>query len=87
MKTFREILKLRNFKKEPTCFKKLDNPTCIDIIFKSKLFSSKNTYVVETGLSDFHGMIEGVMKMHFLKMKPQVVSYRKYKDFLGLIKV
>ena len=26
-------------------------------------------------------MIVAVMKMHFLKMKPQVVSYRKYKDF------
>ena len=24
-----------------------------------------------------------MMKMHFPKMKPQVVSYRKYKDFLN----
>ena len=41
----------------------------------------KNIYVIETGLSDFHKMIVAVMKMHFPKMKPQVVSYRKYKDF------
>ena len=26
-------------------------------------------------------MIVAVMKMHFPKMKPQVVSYRKYMDF------
>ena len=28
-------------------------------------------------------MIAAMMKMHFPKMKPQVVSYRKYKDFLN----
>ena len=37
--------------------------------------------MIEIGLSDFHKMIVAVMKMHFPKMKPQVVSYRKYKDF------
>ena len=37
--------------------------------------------MIETELSDFHKMIVAVMKMHFPKMKPQVVSYRKYKDF------
>ena len=37
--------------------------------------------MIETGLSDFHKMITHVMKMHFPKMKSQVVSYRKYKDF------
>ena len=41
----------------------------------------KNIYVIETGLSDFHKMIVAVMKMHFPKMKPQIASYRKYKDF------
>ena len=41
----------------------------------------KNKYVIETGLSDFHKMIVAVMKMHFPKMKQQVVSYREYKDF------
>ena len=32
-------------------------------------------------LSDFYKMIVAEMKMHFPKMKPQVVSYRKYKEF------
>ena len=36
---------------------------------------------METWLSDFHKMIVAVMKMPFPKTKPQVVSYRKYKDF------
>ena len=37
--------------------------------------------MIETGVSDFHKMIEAVMKMHFPKMKPQIVGYWKYKDF------
>ena len=37
--------------------------------------------MIETELSDFHKMIVAVMKMHFPKMKPQVVSYQKYKEF------
>ena len=37
--------------------------------------------MIEAGLSDFHKMVVAVMKMHFPKTKPQVISYRKYKDF------
>ena len=75
MKKFAEIYKLRNLIKEPTCFKNPQNPACIDLILTNKLLSFKNTYVIEAGLSDFHKLIVGVMKMHFPKMKPQVVSY------------
>ena len=81
MKTFGEIYKLRNLIKKPTCFKNPESPKCIELILTNKPFSFKNTYVIEAGLSDFHKMIVAVMKMHFPKMKPQVVSYRKYKDF------
>ena len=81
MKTFREIYKLRNVIKEPTCFKNQENPKCIDLILTNKPFSSKNTYVIVAELSGVHKMIVAVMKMCFPKMKPQVVSYWKYKDF------
>ena len=37
--------------------------------------------MIRKELSDFHKMTIAVMKMHFPKMKPQVVSYRKYKEF------
>ena len=65
IKTFCEICKLRNLIKEPTCFKNLENPTCIDLILTNKSLSFKNTYVIEIGISDFHKMITAVMKMHF----------------------
>ena len=83
MKTFDKIYKLSNLKKEPACFKNPQNPTCIDLILANKPLSFKNTNVIETKLSNIHKMIAAMMKMHFPKMKPQVVSYRKYKDFLN----
>ena len=81
MKTFGEHYKLQNLIKEPTCFKNPENPTCIDLILANNLLSFKNAYVIVTGLSDFHKMIEAVMKVHFTKMKSRIVSYSKYKDY------
>ena len=72
MKTFSETYKLRNLIKELTCFKSPENPICMDLILTHKLLSFKNTYVIQTGLSDFHKMIV-MIKMYFPKMKPQVV--------------
>ena len=79
MRVFGEIYKLRNL--EPTCFKNQESPTCIDLILTNKPLGFKNTCLIETGLSDFYKMVVAVMKMHFPKIKPQVISYRKYKEF------
>ena len=72
---------LRNLIKESTCFKNPENTTCIDLILTNKPLSFKNKYLIEAGLSDFHKIVVAVMKMYFPKMKPQVITYRKYKDF------
>ena len=77
MRTYAEIYKLQILIKEPACFKNPENPACIDLILTSKPLSLKNTYVIETGLSDLHKMIVAVMKIQFPKMKPQVINYRK----------
>ena len=74
MKTFVQNYKLQNLIKESTCFKNSENPTCIDLILTKKPLSFKNIYVIVTGLSDFQKMIIAVMKMHFPKIKPQVLS-------------
>ena len=81
VKTFCEIYKIRNLIKEGTCFKNPENPSCIDLILRNKPVSLKNTYVIGAGLSDFHKTIVAEMKMHFPKMKSQVISYRKCKVF------
>ena len=47
----------------------------------NKPLSFQTTTVIETRLSDFHKVVVAVMKMHFPKMKPRVIRYRKYKTF------
>ena len=76
-----KIINHENLIKKPTCFKNPENPICIDLILTNEPLSFKNKYVIVTVPSDFHKIIVAVMKMHFPKMKPQVVSYRKFKDF------
>ena len=74
-------LQITKLIKEQTCFQNPDNPICTDLILTNKPLSFKSTYVIGAELSDFYKMIVAEMKMHFPKMKPQVVSYRKYKEF------
>ena len=64
--------------KEPTCFKILENPTCIDLILTNRLKCFQNSNVFETRLSDFHKLTFTVLKAYFQKQKPKVIKYRNY---------
>ena len=54
MKSFCNTYNLKCLVKEPTCFKNIDNPSCIDLILTNKPSYFQNNCVIETGLSDFH---------------------------------
>ena len=71
----------RNLVKEPTCFKNVNNPSCIDLFLSNSYLSFQNTTTVETGLSDFHKMSLTVMKTTFPKSQPKIIYYRDYKNF------
>ena len=43
--------------------------------------SFQSTYVIETGLSNFHLMTLTVMRKKFRKDKPRIINYRPYNDF------
>ena len=72
---------IKSLVKEKTCFKSMENPSCIDLFLTNSVHSFQNTTVVETGLSDFHKMAVTVMKTTFPKAEPQVHYYRDYKNF------
>ena len=72
---------LSNLIKEPTCFKNHENPSCIDLILTNFRRHFQNSMAVETGLSDCHKMIVSVMKSQYEKLKPKLISYRKYNNF------
>ena len=81
MKSFCDSYTLTSLIKEPTCYKNLQNPSCIDLILTNSPYSFQNSYVVETGLSDFHKMTVTVMKTTYEKLKPKIKNYRDYKNF------
>ena len=67
--------------KQHTCFKNIDNPSCIDLFITNCYRSFQNTITVSTGLSDFHKMIVTVMKTTIPKSKPKIIQYRDYKSY------
>ena len=72
---------LKNLVKNPTCFKNIDHPSCIDLILTNKSGSFQNTLVIETGLSDFHRLTVTVMKVNFQKQVPKILYKRNMKHF------
>ena len=44
--------------------------------------SFQNSCTKETGLPNFHKMYVTVLKMKFVKLEPNIVHYRDYKNFL-----
>ena len=60
MNIFCESYTLSSLIKKPTCYKNLQNPSCIDLILTNSPYSFQNSCVIETGLLDFHRMTVSV---------------------------
>ena len=85
MQYFCNIYNLKNLVKEPTCFKNIETPTCIDLILTNRPLCFQNTSVIDVGLSDFHKVTITTIKANFQKQKPIIVNYRNYKFFNNII--
>ena len=81
MKDFCDIYSFKNLIKEPTCYKNLTTPKCIDLILTNRYRSFQNLCVIETGLSDFYKMTVAVLRSFLEKAEPKIVFYRDYKNF------
>ena len=64
---------------KPTCFKKPDNPTCIDLILTNQSSCFQHRKVFEAGLSDFHLLTVTEFKMSFQKLQPNIINYETIK--------
>ena len=79
-----EFLNTYNAKKiikNKTCFKIIENPSCVDLIITIKPGSFQHTIVLETGISDHHKLVTTVIKAKFTKASPKYIHYRNYKNF------
>ena len=83
MKDFCETYNLTNLITDPTCFKSVDNPSCIDMMLTNRSLCFESSRTVETGLSDCHKMTVTVMKKYYKKLEPITINYRDYKSFDG----
>ena len=80
MQNFTNENNLKNIVKEPTCFKNLQNPTCIDLFLTTFAGSFFNTKTITTGLSDYHKMVYTVLRNKYPKKAPKVIEYRCFKN-------
>ena len=81
MEQFCASYNLKSLLKEPTCFRSVDNSSCIDLILTNHPKCFQNSGVYETGISDFHKLTFTVLKTYFQKAKPRIIKYRNYKYF------
>ena len=79
---FMDEFNATNLVKESTCYKNINNPSCIDLFLTNSCHSFQNTTTVSTGLSDFHKMIVTVLKTTFPKAKPKIIPYRDFSKFI-----
>ena len=81
IKAFCDNCGLKSLIRQPTCYKSPSNLTGIDLILTNAPQKFQSTFVLETGLSDFHLMTVTVMRKIFKKLKPRTINYRSYKHF------
>ena len=76
-----DLFNLTNLIKSETCFTK-NHKSLIDSILTNKPLSFQKTHVIETGLSDYPKLITTFFKTNFSRLRPKVLSYRNYKNFI-----
>ena len=84
MEQFCASYNLKSLIKEPTCFKSVDNPSCIDLILTNHPKCFQNSGVYETGISGFHKLIFTVLNSYFQKAKPRIIKCRDYKYLITM---
>ena len=81
MQNICELYNFENLIRQPTCYKKNNNPSSIDVMLTNSENSFQNTRTIETGLSDHHKTIITVIKTYSTKKEPNTINYRSYKNF------
>ena len=74
IKVFSDTCDLKNIIKEPTCYRNLNNPSCIDLILTNKPQSFQQSRVIEADSSVFCKIKTTVLKTLFEKLQPIVAN-------------
>ena len=72
---FRGIYGLKRLVHERTCYKSVENPSCIDLLLTNYSKSFQKTRVISSSISDFHKIIVTAVKITFPKAKPRQIYF------------
>ena len=72
-------LNLTNIITEPTCHKS-NNATLIDVMLVTKRRKFIRGFSIDTGISDFHNLIGGVLRQQLPAPAKKVIQYRKLNN-------
>ena len=78
---FCNVYNLESLSNTPTCFKKPENPSCIDLLLTNSKNNFDETLVLESGLPYFYKLIVPALRSDFKKEDRKVIIYRDYKYF------
>ena len=78
---FCNVYNLESLLNTPTCFKKPENPSCIDLLLTNSKNNFDETLVLESGLPYFYKLIVPALRSDFKKEDRKVIIYRDYKYF------
>ena len=81
LEEFSAFYNLKDLINQPTCFKNLENQTCIDHILTNHPKSFHSSSFFETGLSEFHKLTLTVLKVFHAKHEPKIIQYRDFNHF------
>ena len=81
LEEFSASYNLKDLINQPTCFKNLENPTCIDHILTNHPKGFNSSSIFETGLSDFHKLTLTALKVFHAKHEPKIIQYRDFNHF------
>ena len=65
---------LTSLNNDPTCYKNIDNHSCIDLLLTNSTNSFESTCTIETGLSDFHKLVVMVINKKHEQIPPKLYS-------------
>ena len=65
-----------NMVKKPTCFQNSAKPTCTDLTLTNKPGMFQNAKTYETGLSYFHKLVVGIIKLSNKRRSLRMIKYR-----------
>ena len=74
--------KLKSMKKDLTCYKNIDNPSCIDLPLNNSAKSFESTCTIERGVSDFHKLIITVLNEKHEWIPPRITEYKDYNKLI-----